>query len=102
MTQRQSILDILMPAELDRLRKTLRHFLNDPDYATGDEQGLSFDQLEFGQALPLEIVIRDWKTELNGGSGGRETRSGDCYDIYLKLYENNGGPVGDINTIFPN
>jgi hypothetical protein len=34
-------------------------------------------------------VIRDWKTALNDGTGGRDPRNGDCYSIYLKLYEGN-------------
>src|SRR5436305_378041 len=81
------ITDILTQGELELLRRTIHHFLQDPDYATGDETGHTFRTLEFGQALPLELVIRDWKTAADGGTGGREYRNGDCYALYLKLYE---------------
>src|ERR1035437_3067070 len=83
----RKITDVLTPDEVALLRRTIGHFLSDPDYATGKEKGRSFRKLQFGQALPLEIVIRDWKTELDDGTGGRVERNGDCYSIYLKVYE---------------
>jgi hypothetical protein len=83
----RKITDVLTHDEVELLRRTISHFLRDPDYATGEERGRSFRTLEFGQALPLEIVIRDWRTELDGGTGGRVERNGDSYSIYLKIYE---------------
>lgn len=79
--------DYLTPEEQDRFKRTLEHFLSHPDYATGDEQGLTFEKVTFGQPLPLEVVVRDWRTALNNGTGGRVYRQGDCYAIYEKLYE---------------
>ncbi len=43
-----------------------------------------------------KLVIRDWKTELDDGTGGREYKNGNCYDIYLKLYE--GGQMEILDT----
>ena len=37
-----NIEQLLPPEELALAKATLVHFLNDPDYATGDETGLSF------------------------------------------------------------
>jgi hypothetical protein len=70
-----------------RIKRTLDHFLKNPDYATGDETGYSFESLEFGQALPMEIVLRDWNTKADDGRGSRILNGGDCYDIYKLLYE---------------
>jgi hypothetical protein len=94
----RKISDVLTHAEVDLLRRTIGHFLRDPDYATGEETGRSFQTLEFGQPLPLELVIRDWRTELDDGTGGREYRNGDCYPIYLKLYEGDIA-IADINPV---
>ena len=41
-------------------------------------------------------MIRDWKTELDDGTGGREYKNGNCYDIYLKLY--GGGQMEILDT----
>jgi len=81
------VAEILSPEELALLKRTLQHFLRKPDYATGTESGLTFDKLEHGQPLPLEIVIRDWSTALNGGGSRQTQNGGDCYEIYTKLYE---------------
>jgi hypothetical protein len=95
----RKITDILTPDELQLLKRTISHFLKDPDYATGEETGRSFRTLEFGHPLPLEVVIRDWRAELNEGPGGRDQRNGDCFSIYVKLYEAGDGIeplLGDI------
>ena len=65
----------------------MKHFLDNPDYATGEEEGVSFSSVSFGDPLPLEIVIRDWVKELEGGTGGLNYKKGDCFLIYKKLYE---------------
>jgi hypothetical protein len=83
----RKLTDILTHDDVSLLRRTISHFLRHPDYATGEETGRSFRTLEFGHPLPLEIVIRDWRTELDDGTGGRDERNGDCYSIYLKVYE---------------
>ena len=85
--------EVLNADELKLVKKTMTNFLENPDYATGGEEGLTFDTLKFGQPLPMEIVLRDWKTELNEGTGGREYRAGDCFEIYKKLYK------GDIEIV---
>ena|SRR5579871_6481004 len=81
------ITDVFTHPEIEQLRRTISHVLHHPDYATGEEVGRSFHTLEFGQPLPLEIVIRDWRTELEDGTGGREEGNCDCYSTYPKLYE---------------
>lgn len=81
------ISDVLTAEEVALVRRTLDHFLADPDYAEGDETGVSFGLLAFGSPLPMEIVLRDWRIDQADGSGGREVRQGDCYVIYTKLYE---------------
>ena len=78
---------ILSDHELARVQKTVLNFLQNPDYATGEEQGRSFERLSVGETLPLEIVLRDWNTRLNNGRGGRQRNKGDCYSIYKVLYE---------------
>ena len=78
------IADILSSEDFALMKRAFEHFLSDPDYATSEETGLSFQGLEFGQALPLEINLRDWNTSLDGG---REYRKGDCFRIYQLLYE---------------
>ena len=97
----RKITDVLTHDEVELLRRTISHFSRDPDYATGEETGRSFRTLEFGQALPLEIVIRDWRTELDDGTGGREERNGDCYGSYLKLDEGDMA-IDDIDPLLGN
>lgn len=82
--------DYLSQDDLDLVKKTLDHFFQDPDYATGEEQGLTFEELSFGDPLPFEIVLRDWNTSLNNGKGGRELNNGDCYRIYKIIHEEGG------------
>ena len=85
--------EVLNADEIRLVKKTMTNFFENPDYATGEEEGLSFDTLEFGQPLPMEVVLRDWRVELNEGTGGRKFRAGDCFEIYVKLYE------GDIEIV---
>jgi hypothetical protein len=81
------IADILSADELALVKSTMGHFLANPDYATGEERGLTFDRLQYGTPLPMELVLRDWCTSLDEGRGGMSSLEGDCYAIYLKLYE---------------
>ncbi len=90
--------DILTGNEIALVRQTLKHFLMDPDYASGEEDGITFDELEFGQSLPLELVLRDWNSDLYEGTGGMDFQNGDCYRIYKKLYlgtPSNNPDLGD-------
>lgn len=77
----------LSPDELELVKRTMSHFLRDPDYATGEERGHSFRKLRFGQPLPLEIVLRDWCTSADEGRGSRALNGGDCFRIYKRLFE---------------
>lgn len=97
-----NINDVLTASERGRLRSTIIQFLRSPDYAIGDETGHSFETLEFGQPLPLEVVIRDWRTDLNDGTGGRDYRKGDCFDIYVKLYETGMLAIPDVDGLLGN
>lgn len=81
----EEIKDLLSEEEWARLKRTLEHFQSEPDFATGEERGMSFDRLEFGQKLPLEIVLRDWRTDLDEGKGDRAYFDGTCFDIWVKL-----------------
>ncbi|HXN48165.1 MAG TPA: hypothetical protein VN893_16070 [Bryobacteraceae bacterium] len=88
----KKVTNVLTPNELQLLKQTITHFLQNPDYATGEETGRTFRSLKFGQPLPLEIVIRDWRTDLNEGTGGRDERNGDCFKTYIELCE-----AGEVN-----
>ena len=74
-------------------------FLAHPDYAEGNEQGLTFGKLTFGSPLPLEIVLRDWRADLNNGDGGCVYKRGDCYAIYEKLHASGMITPEHLNTL---
>lgn len=81
------ITNFLTPEELAHVKRTMEHFLRHPDYATGEERGLTFEQLQYGEPIPMELVLRDWRSADHNGQGKRVYMQGDCYPIYVKLYE---------------
>lgn len=93
------ITDILSLEEIVAVRRTIGHFMQHPDYATGEETGRTFRKLACGQPLPLEIVLRDWQTGMDERRGGRDLRNGDCYRIYLKVYENPAVTITDVDPL---
>ena len=95
----RSITDILSANELNQAPRTIVHFLQHPGDATGEETGRSFRTLSFGQPLPLELVLGDWRTALNEGTGGREHRNGDCFSIYRKVYGNDAVTRTDVDAL---
>jgi len=94
------VTEIVSRQELALIKRTLTHFLRNPDSATGTETGLTFDKLELGQPLPLEIVLRDWNTALNDGRGKRAHHGGNCYEIYKTLYESGLMAEADLSKLF--
>ena len=72
-----------MPREIRKLaKKTIEHFLQDPDYSKGAPSG----GYTFGSPKRLKLVLRDYSISLNNGEGGYKTRRGDCNKIQ-KLIE---------------
>jgi len=65
-------------------KKTLTHFLSDPDYASGNSKKVSS-----GFALGLGSVLSSYDCTLNDGDGGLKSEKGDCRKIFQAIRRDN-------------